>query len=74
MALEEQEAEEIRRILLTLTEAFRSRALDVQRTIEVATELDVCRPKPGSLNSSMVFEPAVASDGRMELRGARIRS
>src|SRR5262249_32717951 len=41
VAIEEQEAEEIRRILLALTDAFRARAGDLQRTIEAATELDV---------------------------------
>ena len=41
VALEEQEAEEVRRILLALTDAFRARAGDLQRTIEAATELDV---------------------------------
>lgn len=71
VALEEQEAEEIRRILLTLTEAFRSRALDVQRTVEVATELDVLQAKARLAELVDGVEPAVASDGRMELRGAR---
>ncbi len=41
VALEEQEAEEVRRILLALTDAFRTRAADLHRTIEAATELDV---------------------------------
>jgi DNA mismatch repair protein MutS2 len=71
VALEEQEAEEIRRILLSLTEAFRSRALDVQRTIEVATELDVLQAKARLAELVDGVEPAVASDGRIELRGAR---
>jgi DNA mismatch repair protein MutS2 len=71
VALEEQEAEEIRRILLSLTEAFRSRALDVQRTIEVATELDVLQAKARLAELVDGVEPAVASDGRVELRGAR---
>ena len=41
VALEEQEREEVRRILLALTDAFRARRDDLQRTIEAATELDV---------------------------------
>src|SRR5207247_4827837 len=41
VGLEEQEAEEVQRILLALTNAFRTRPLDLQRTIEAATELDV---------------------------------
>ena len=45
VALEEQEAEEVRRILLALTDAFRRRALDLQRTLDAATELDVIQAK-----------------------------
>ena len=41
VALEEQEREEIHRILLALTDAFRSRPLDLHRTVEAGTELDV---------------------------------
>src|SRR6187431_1371186 len=41
VALEEQESEEVRRILLALTDTFRGRAGDLQRTIAAATELDV---------------------------------
>ena len=45
VALEEQEAAEVRRILLALTDAFRRRAIDLQRTLEVATELDVVQAR-----------------------------
>src|SRR5205085_840381 len=45
VALEEQETEEIRRILLALSDTFRGRAADLQRTIEVATELDVLQAR-----------------------------
>ena len=45
VALEQQEAEEVRRILLGLTDQYRRRALDLQRTIEAATELDVIQAK-----------------------------
>jgi DNA mismatch repair protein MutS2 len=71
IALEEQEAEEVRRILLALTDAFRLRALDVQRTIEVATELDVLQAKARLAELVDGVEPSVAADGRIELRGAR---
>src|SRR5919106_149038 len=40
VALEQQEGEEVRRILLELTDLFRGRADDLQRTLDVATELD----------------------------------
>ncbi|HET9358713.1 MAG TPA: hypothetical protein VFO58_03140, partial [Vicinamibacterales bacterium] len=71
VALEEQEAEEIRRILLALTDAFRARPAELARTIEVATELDViqARARLSLLTSSV--EPIVAADGTFELRGAR---
>jgi DNA mismatch repair protein MutS2 len=71
IALEEQEAEEIRRILLALTDAFRARPTELARTIEVATELDViqARARLSLLTSSV--EPIIAADGTFELRGAR---
>jgi len=71
VALEEQEAEEIRRILLALTDAFRARPLDIQRTVEAATELDVLQAR--GRFSSLVggVEPVLATDGGLELRAAR---
>jgi len=71
VALEEQEAAEVRRILLALTDAFRRRALDLQRTLDAATELDVVQAK--ARFSSLVggIEPAISSDGGFELRSAR---
>ena len=45
VALEQQEAEEVHRILLALTDAFRRRGDDVQRTVEAATELDVLQAR-----------------------------
>ena len=45
VALEQQEAEEVRRILLALTDAFRRRADDLDRTVEAATELDVLQAR-----------------------------
>ena len=45
VALEEQEAEEVRRILLALTDAFRGRPDDLTRTLDVATELDVIQAR-----------------------------
>jgi DNA mismatch repair protein MutS2 len=71
VALEEQEAEEVRRILLALTDAFRARALDIQHTVEVATELDAVHAR--ALFSRLVggVEPIVSTDGGLELRAAR---
>jgi DNA mismatch repair protein MutS2 len=71
VALEEQEAEEIRRILLALTDAFRSRAGDLQRTIEAATELDVLQARARFSQHIDGIEPALSSDGTFELQAAR---
>jgi DNA mismatch repair protein MutS2 len=71
VALEQQEQEEVRRILLALADAFRSRAVELHRTIEAATSLDVAQAKARySLDIGGIL-PAVSADGRLELRGAR---
>jgi DNA mismatch repair protein MutS2 len=69
--LEEQEREEIRRILLALTDAFRWRPEDLQASLAVATELDGLQAKArfGSIVNGVA--PAIALDGRLELRAAR---
>ena len=71
VALEEQEVEEIRRILLALTDQFRGRAGDLHRTIEAATELDVLQAR--ARFSALVdgVEPQLSSDGAFELQAAR---
>jgi DNA mismatch repair protein MutS2 len=71
VALEEQEAEEVRRILLELTDAFRRRPEELERTIEVATELDVIQAR--ARFSIMVggVEPVIAADGTFDLQAAR---
>jgi DNA mismatch repair protein MutS2 len=71
VALEEQEAEEIRKILLALTDAFRARGGDMHRTIEAATELDVLQAKARLSNSIDGIEPALSADGAFELQAAR---
>jgi DNA mismatch repair protein MutS2 len=71
VALEEQEAEEIRRILLALTDAYRSRAGDLHRTIEAATELDVRQARARFSQSIDAAEPKLSSDGAFELQAAR---
>jgi DNA mismatch repair protein MutS2 len=69
--LEEREAEEVRRILLALTDAFRARPDDLQRTIGVATELDVVQAKARFSQMTAGIEPSLSSDGALELVGAR---
>ncbi|MCX6537518.1 MAG: endonuclease MutS2 [Acidobacteria bacterium] len=71
VALEQQEAEEVRRILLQLTDQFRRRALDLQRTIESATELDCIQAKARFSAVINGVEPAMSGDGTFELLAAR---
>jgi len=71
VALEEQEAEEVRRILLALTDAYRLRAGDMQRTIEAATELDVLQGRARFSTSIDGIEPVLSTDGAFELQAAR---
>ena len=71
VALEEQEREEIHRILLALTDSFRARASDFDRTLAAATELDVIQ---GRARFSLLVngvEPRISADGAFELRSAR---
>jgi DNA mismatch repair protein MutS2 len=69
--LEEREAEEVRRILLALTDAFRARPDDLERTIGVATTLDVVQAKARFSQMTAGVEPSLSSDGTLELVGAR---
>lgn len=71
VALEQQEAEEVRRILLGLTDAFRHRADDLDRTVRAATELDVLQARAQFSILVDGIQPAIAADGRLELRAAR---
>ena len=71
VAVEEQEAEEVRRILLALTDAFRVRAVDLHRTIEAATELDVWQARARFSEAIDGIEPALSTDGAFELQAAR---
>jgi DNA mismatch repair protein MutS2 len=70
VALEQQEAEEVRRILLFLSQAFRGRALDLQHTIDAATELDVVQAKARFAQLVGGVQPGL-SHGSFELKGAR---
>ncbi len=71
VALEEEEAEEVRRILLALTDQFRARAADFERTLDVAAELDVVQAKARTSLALRGLRPKAAADGRVELLGAR---
>ena len=71
VALEQQEQEEVRRILLALADAFRGRAAELHRTMDAATALDVAQAKARYSLSVGGIEPRLSNDGRLELRGAR---
>jgi DNA mismatch repair protein MutS2 len=71
VALEEQESEEIRRILLGLSNTFRGRAADLARTIEAATDLDVLQARARFSESVDGVEPALSTDGALELQAAK---
>jgi DNA mismatch repair protein MutS2 len=71
VALQEEEAEEVHRILLALTDAFRDRDADLQRTVMAATELDVIQARARFSARLDAVEPAMSTDGSFELRAAR---
>ena len=71
VALEQQEAEEVRRILLALTDGVRRRSDDLERTVHAATELDVLQARAQFSILVDGTEPAIAADGRLEIRGGR---
>ena len=71
VALEQQEAEEVRRILLALADALRRRAADVQRTVDAAVEIDVLQARARFSLLVDGIQPVLAADGRLELRAAR---
>ena len=71
VALDEAEAEEVRRILLELTAAFRVRPDDLERTIEAATALDVLQARARFSESIDGIEPRLSTDGAFELQNAR---
>jgi DNA mismatch repair protein MutS2 len=71
VALEQQEQEEVRRILLALTDGFRARGGDLGRTIDAATEIDVVQAKARYSLEIGGIRPALSTDGRLELRAAR---
>ena len=71
VALEEQEAAEVRRVLLALTDAFRRRAGELQRAVEAATELDVIQAKARFSELVGGTEPVLSAESVLELRSAR---
>lgn len=71
VALAEREKAEVFRILLALTDAYRQRSDDLDATLHVAAELDLLQAKARLARRMQAIAPALATDGRLELRGAR---
>ena len=71
VALEQQEQEEVRRILLMLADAFRRRAGDLHRTLDAAIALDEIQAKARYSLDIDGIQPKIAADNRLELRAAR---
>ncbi len=71
VALEQQELDEIRRVLLALSDALRRRGGELHRTLDAATSLDVLQAKARYALEIGGVQPAISQDGRLELRAAR---
>jgi DNA mismatch repair protein MutS2 len=71
VALDEQEREEVRRVLLLLSTTFRRRALDLSRTLTVATDLDVLQARAAFAGLVGGVEATVGDDQSLELHDAR---
>ncbi len=71
VALQEQEAEELHRILLELTNGFRARGVELAQTLEVAAGLDAAQAKARFSRLCDGASPEIARDGRLELLAAR---
>jgi DNA mismatch repair protein MutS2 len=71
VALEQQEREEVHRILRHLTDSFRLKPIELRQAVDVATELDVIQAKVRFAQLVSGIAPVLSVDGRLELRGAR---
>ena len=71
VGLEAEEAEEVQRILLELTDGFRGRRDEVSENERIATELDVLQAKARLAQVTGAVAPKLSADGRLELLAAR---
>jgi DNA mismatch repair protein MutS2 len=71
VALVEREKEEIRRILLALTDGFRRRADELEALVDVAADLDEVYGKARLASRLDGLAPELTTDGRIEFKGAR---
>ena len=71
VAAEEEETEEIFRILLELSDRFRSRPGDFRVSMAVAAELDLLQARARLASVMNAVEPMLSATGHVELREAR---
>ncbi len=71
VALAEREKDEIGRILLALTDAFRRRAEDLEHTLDAGAEFDELHAKVRVAERLDGVAPALTTDGRLAFLGAR---
>ena len=71
VALENDETAEVRRILLTLANLLRSRALDLRHTLTAATEIDVIQARAEFSRLINGVEPELVSDTCVSMLQAR---
>jgi DNA mismatch repair protein MutS2 len=71
VALEQQEREEVHRILRQLTDSFRLKPIELRQAVEAAAGLDVIQAKVRFAQLISGVAPVLSTDGRLELRGAR---
>ena len=71
VALEQDEAKEVRRILIALADAFRKRAIEVHSTMTAATEIDVIQARASFSQLIDGVEPQISADTRVEFMQAR---
>jgi len=69
--LEDQEREEIHRILLELADAFRARPGELETSVDVAIELDVLQAKSRFGSRINGVRPELVTDDRLELSAAQ---
>ncbi len=71
VALEQDEAKEVRRILISLANSLRQRAIDVRATFDAATEIDVVQARAAFSRMVSGVAPALTPDVGFEFVGAR---
>ncbi|HVL67219.1 MAG TPA: endonuclease MutS2 [Vicinamibacterales bacterium] len=71
VALEQQEQQEVHRILLALSDAFRRRAGDLEATLNAATQFDLLQARAQLSIAMDGIRPEIAGDGRLEIRAGR---